>query len=369
MEPWPTFTPGPSSTRPSSTQWRPISTSAPIVTSGPTIEYAPTVTPGWILARGSTTAVGWTASAIARAPGAEPRLEMGEPALRVAQAPYQLREFPLEDENPLALHQRARRRAEHLLARRDVPRDPGLRGDHGTVTDRDVVVDAHLPGEHDPASDPARSRNPHQRHDDRVLTDLDVVADLHQVVDLGPAADDRLAERGSIDRRVRADLDVVLEPYGAHLGNFPVCLAVEDVAEAVGADHGARVDHDALAERGARTERHPRVHDRRLAHLRACPDERQRADPDQGADHSARLDHGERPDRRGRGDARVARDDRRGGDAGHRARGRMKQGEQVDQRPVGRAHAQHRAGQPRHVGPGPGGPRRGGPRSGRVAAR
>src|SRR5439155_153787 len=82
-----------------------------------------------------------------------------------------------------------------LHARRDVPRDPGLRGDHGTVTDRDVVVDAHLPGEHDPASDPARSRNPHQRHDDRVLTDLDVVADLHQVVDLGPAADDRLAER------------------------------------------------------------------------------------------------------------------------------------------------------------------------------
>src|SRR5438309_446835 len=152
------------------------------------------------------------------------------------------------------------------------------------------------------SADPGRPRDSHLGHDDRVLTDLDVVADLHQVVDLGPAADDRLPERGAVDRRVRPDFDVVLDQHRAHLRDLPVRFAVEGVAEAVGANHCARATHDALAERDPRAQRHARGHDRRLAHLRARPDEGQRADPGVRADHGARLDHRECPDRGGRGD-------------------------------------------------------------------
>ena len=39
----------------------------------------------------------------------------------------------------------------------------------------------------------------------------DAVRDLHEVVDLRAGADARLADRRPIDRRVRADLDVVFD--------------------------------------------------------------------------------------------------------------------------------------------------------------
>src|SRR2546425_6465980 len=180
--------------------------------------------------------------------GAGPRLERGEPPLHAAQAPRELRQVALEDEDALGLDQRARRRAEHLLARRDVAGEAGLRGDDGAVTDREMVGDAHLSGEHDTPADPARPGDPYLGDDDRVLADLDVVTDLHEVVDLGPPADDRLPQGGTVDGRVGADLDVVLDQHGADLRDLPVRLAVESVAEAVGADHRARGDHDALAE-------------------------------------------------------------------------------------------------------------------------
>src|SRR5439155_890204 len=196
-----------------------------------------------------------------------------------------------------------------LHARRELPGEARLRGDDSAVTDREMVGDAHLAGEHDTPADPARPGDPHLGDDDRVLADLDVVTDLHEVVDLGPAADDRLPQGGTVDGRVGADLDVVLDHHGADLRDLPVRFAVEGVAEAVGADHRARVDHDALAEPHPGADGHARVHDRRLADLGARPDERQRTDPDVGPDDGARLDHGERPDRGGRRDARVAGDD------------------------------------------------------------
>src|SRR5207245_844080 len=129
---------------------------------------------------------------------AEPRLELREPPLRAAQAPRELRQLTLEDEDALGLDQRARRRAEHLLARRDVAGEARLRGDDSAVTDREMVGDAHLAGEHDTPADPARPGDPHLGDDDRVLADLDVVTDLHEVVDLGPAADDRLPQGGTV---------------------------------------------------------------------------------------------------------------------------------------------------------------------------
>src|SRR5207247_5974044 len=107
------------------------------------IENAPMLAVGWIRAPGSTSAVEWTASAIGHLAGAEPRLERREPPLHAAQAPRELRQLALEDEDALGLDQRARRRAEHLLARRDVARDAGLRGGASGVPAAAPVGRAH----------------------------------------------------------------------------------------------------------------------------------------------------------------------------------------------------------------------------------
>src|SRR5437867_12566628 len=102
------------------------------------IENAPMLAVGWIRAPGSTSAVEWTASAIGHLAGAEPRLERREPPLHAAQAPRELRQLALEDEDALGLDQRARRRAEHLPARRDVAGEAGLRGDDSRSEERRV---------------------------------------------------------------------------------------------------------------------------------------------------------------------------------------------------------------------------------------
>ena len=79
------------------------------------------------------------------------------------------------------------------LPMRQVARDAHLPRQHHVVVDRRAAGDADLRGEQRPAAD---------RH---------AVRDLHEVVDLGARADARLADRGPIDRRVRADLHVVFD--------------------------------------------------------------------------------------------------------------------------------------------------------------
>ena len=205
-----------------------------------------------------------------------------------------------------------------------------------------MVRDADLPGEDHTAPDPARARDADLGDDDRVLADLDVVRDLHEVVDLGAAPHDRVAEHRAIDRRVGADLHVVLDEDPAHLRDLAVRLPVECVAEAVGPDHRARMDDDPPAELDAGAEHHARVEHRVLADLGARPDERERVHAHAGAQDRARLDHGQRADRGGRVDPRVRRDHRGGIDAGRRGRRRVEEREQPDERLPGLRRPQQR---------------------------
>ena len=50
--------------------------------------------------------------------------------------------------------------------------------------------------------------------------DPHVVRDLHEIVDLRPRADDRVVDAAAVDRRVRADLDVVLDEAAADMRNL-----------------------------------------------------------------------------------------------------------------------------------------------------
>src|SRR5713226_5558566 len=300
--------------RPPSTAPWPTSASAPIVTPAPTTEKAPIRAAGWIRAAGSTSAVGWIGSArvIALRPlGAgetELALEALEPPLRLAKAPHDLRELLLEGEEALGAQHGPRRRAEDLLARRDVARESRLREHDGAVADRQVIGDADLSGQDHAAPDPARARDADLGDDDRVLADLDVVRDLDEVVDLRAPPADGVAERRAVDRRVGTDLDVVLDEDAAHLRDLPVRLPGERVAEPVGADHRAGVDDHAAPEPDARAEHHARVEHGVLPDLGARADEREGVDAHARAQHRTRLDHGERAHRRGRVDARVRRD-------------------------------------------------------------
>ncbi len=110
----------------------------------------------------------------------------------------------------------------------------------------------------------------------------------------------------AIDRRVGADLDIVLDDDAAGLRNLLMALRTWQIAETVLADAGAGMDDHAIADqrmqdRGAGTDR------------AAAPDADIRTDNRAGRDQRAGADFGARSDDRHRID----------GDAGFEARGWM----------------------------------------------
>src|SRR6267143_1718032 len=312
--PWPTFTRGPSATRPSSTAWWPISTPLSSVTSGPITLKAPTRTPASSRARGSMRAEGWIASLTALALPLETAAERLHRALQRTHALQQIGQARLRREDPLGFQDRPRGGAEVAAAGVEVGWHAALRGDQRPVADGHVVRDTHLARQHHAASEAGAARDAHLGYEDRVLPHLDVVPDLDEIVDLGAAADDRVAEGRAVDRAVGADLDVVLDHHAAHLGNLAVARAVEGEAEAVGADDGARMHEDAAPEPRAREQRDVRAQHATLTDLHAGAEVRERADARARPDARARLDH----DQRAHGRRRV---DAGGGDEGAGPRG------------------------------------------------
>src|SRR6202043_1161651 len=169
--------------------------------------------------------------------------------------------------------------------------DSGAASKHGTVADREMVADAHLPAHHDVIPDIDAAGYAGLRDDHAVPPDAAVVSDLHQVVDLGALADDGIPGRAAIDRRIGADLHVVLDDDATGLRYFLVAFRARQIAEAVLADTGARMDDHAIAEHG--------VQDRSAGADRAAAADAN-AGPDDGAggDHGAGADLGVRPAQR-----------------------------------------------------------------------
>src|SRR5690606_33996944 len=81
--------------------------------------------------------------------------------------------------------------------------------------------------------------------------DAAIVANLHEVVDLGPLPDHRVTERATIDRGIRADLDIVLDDRPAELRDLAIGRAVGEPAEPLGADARSGLDDDVVADMGA----------------------------------------------------------------------------------------------------------------------
>ena len=132
------------------------------------------------------------------------------------------------------------------------------------------------------------ARDTHLRGEKRTAPDAHAVRDLDEIVDLRPRADPGFADRRTIDRRIGADLHVVLDDDIADLRDLVVAaVGVAGEAETVAADDRAVLHDDAVAEharvpewrraRGSRSRRRcrvtadddVRVHDR--ARADACP--------------------------------------------------------------------------------------------------
>src|SRR4029077_4865671 len=133
-------------------------------------------------------------------------------------------------------------------------------------------------------------------------TDARVVADLDLVVELHAFLDDRIVERAAVDRGGCADLDIIADPHAADLRDLHPAPVVVGDAEAVGADHGARVHDDAPSQRAAGIEHHARIEAavvadlHALAHHAAGADRDARAKPralrhHRGGMHARRLRH------------------------------------------------------------------------------
>ena len=90
-------------------------------------------------------------------------------------------------------------------------RNAGLRRGDDALAEVQVARDADLPGQHHVVVDDGAAGDADLRGKQDAPPDLDAVPDLHEVVDLGTGADAGLTNGRPIDRRIRADLDVVFD--------------------------------------------------------------------------------------------------------------------------------------------------------------
>src|SRR4051812_17512150 len=108
-------------------------------------------------------------------------------------------------------------------------RDTGLRRDYHIVAESCAARETHL------------------AHDQTVRAHHDVVRDVHEVINFRPAPDDSRSDGGTINGRVRADLNVILNNDISDLQNFPMPAFVENISIAIRTNDRARMDADPVA--------------------------------------------------------------------------------------------------------------------------
>ena len=138
------------------------------------------------------------------------------------------------------------------FARRDIAEDTRLRGEDSALSDRVMPGDPDLAEQHCAVPNARRAGDADLRHDQAELPDAHVVRDLHEVVDLRARADDCVVDAATIDGRVRADLDVVLDDATSDVRDLHMGSAALHVAESIRCDARAGVDHHPVANHGTR---------------------------------------------------------------------------------------------------------------------
>ena len=235
----------------------------------------------------------------------------------------------------------------------DRSQDGALRPDDRALSDADVAGDAGLTRHHDVVLDDGAAGDADLRGEQRAAADRHAVRDVHEVVDLRSRADARLADRRTIDGRVRANLHVVLDDDAGMLRNLQVrAVLLPRETEAVAADDDAVVQRDAIADDDALANGRLGVNDAALADPRARTDHDVGVDDCACADRGAGADRDEWPDRHVRAYRRVARHGAQAIDALRRRRVIGEQRDGPRERRIRIVGVQHRAAWRRVAGPG-----------------
>src|SRR5882724_7261936 len=176
----------------------------------------------------------------------------------------------------------------------DRARDESTGGDVDVIDDLQVAEDHRRAAERAVASDVGAAGDADAAGDGGVRADSGVVPDLDLVVELHAFLDDGVIEGAAVDGGIGADLDVVADAHRSHLRDLdPASIVVGD-AEAVGADHRARVRDDALIEGAPAIDHDSRIEAAVVADRDFLADDASGADRDARAESCALRHHGRR---------------------------------------------------------------------------
>src|SRR6266571_3160907 len=120
--------------------------------------------------------------------------------------------------------------------------------------------------------------------------------DLHEIVDLDTLLNPCPAKTSTINRRVRADLDIVINLNNSELLDFFLAAIDHLKSKAVRANDRAAMDDHSRANAGALADRYPRINQasrsnyRFMTNVARCPDHSAVTDPRASFDHRVRLD-------------------------------------------------------------------------------
>src|SRR5207248_1259641 len=198
----------------------------------------------------SPPARGGASAASGRCPACgELLLKIGELSLELVYALSHVRQVSKQHRRLSPLTMIDGRIAGHELARVERTRHRALRPNHGTRANPHVADDARLAGNRHVVVERGAAGNARLSGEQRAVADGDAVGDVHQIVDLGAGTDPRLTDGGPVDRRVRADLDVVFDRDAAVLRDLEMrAVGLLRKTVTVAADDDAVVEDDAVAE-------------------------------------------------------------------------------------------------------------------------
>jgi hypothetical protein len=187
-------------------------------------------------------------AAISISSTAGPGFEVSDFFFQFAQAVDDVGQLLKADKLAFGLAVGISRTAEDGCLVRDVAHDAGFRTDSGLIPDFQMPGNSRLRGDDAIVPEARAASETHLPHDEAMPANDDVMRHVDQIINLRALADDGGPERATVNGRIGADLDVVVDDDIADLQHFAVAAFVENITIAVGADDSAGVDADAMTD-------------------------------------------------------------------------------------------------------------------------
>ena len=141
----------------------------------------------------------------------------------------------------------------------DIAGHTGLRADTGSGADPSVLDYTDLSAHDDTILDDDGPAESGLRCNDHALAEATVVSDVDQVVERCAAPDAGVSEDGPINRRVGADLYLVLQHDAPAVGHADQPIGSRVQSESIGTQHAARVEDAVRSHHRVWVEHHVRI--------------------------------------------------------------------------------------------------------------